>query len=200
MEALKNKRGETRHRLLEAARDCLAEEGYAGLSTRRVAARAGVPLSQIHYHFGAKRTLVLALFDHLNSELLERQSRMYSQEAPLWKRWEQACDFLDEDLKSGYVRILQELIAAGYSDTEIAERIRTQLGGWAQLLAEVAKESEARFGSLGPFSAEEVAALAGAAFLGAEQAKLLGFTEEEIPTRAALRRFGELLRDFEETL
>jgi AcrR family transcriptional regulator len=56
MKALKNKRGETRERLLVAARSCLADEGYAGLSTRRVAARAGAPLSQIHYHFGSKRT------------------------------------------------------------------------------------------------------------------------------------------------
>ena len=200
MEATKNKRGETRERLLVAARNCLADEGYAGLSTRRVAARAGAPLSQIHYHFGSKRTLVLALFEHLNAELLERQSRMYGQDAPLWKRWAQACDFLDEDLKSGYVRVLQELVAAGYTDDEIAKRVRLELGGWGRLLAQVAKEAEARFGSLGPFSADEMGALVGAVFLGAEQAKLLGFTEAEIPTMTALRRFGQLIRDFEERL
>jgi len=200
MEALKNKRGETRERLLVAARNCLGDEGYAGLSTRRVAARAGAPLSQIHYHFGSKRTLVLALFEHLNAELLERQSRMYGQEAPLWKRWDQACDFLDEDLKSGYVRVLQELIAAGYTDDEIAKRVRLELGGWARLLAQVAKEAQARVGPLGPFSADEIGALVGAVFLGAEQAKLLGFTEAEIPTITALRRFGQLIRDFEERL
>jgi AcrR family transcriptional regulator len=165
-----------------------------------VAARAGAPLSQIHYPFGSKRTLVLALFEHLNAELLERQSRMYGQDAPLWKRWDQACDFLDEDLKSGYVRVLQELIAAAYTDDEIAKRVRLELGGWARLLAQVAKEAEARFGSLGPFSADETSALVGAIFLGAEQAKLLGFTEAEIPTTTALRRFGHLIRDFEERL
>ena len=200
MKALKNKRGETRERLLIAARSCLAAEGYAGLATRRVAARAGAPLSQIHYHFGSKRTLVLALFEHLNAELLERQSRMYGQDAPLWKRWDQACDFLEEDLKSGYVRVLQELIAAGYTDHEIAKRVRLELSGWARLFAQVAKEAEARFGSLGPFSADEIGALVGAIFLGAEQAKLLGFTEAEIPVMTGLRRFGHLIRDFEERL
>jgi hypothetical protein len=118
----------------------------------------------------------------------------------LWKRWDQACDFLDEDLKSGYVRVLQELVAAGYTDDEIAKRVRLELGGWGRLLAQVAKAAEARFGSLGPFSADEIGALVGAVFLGAEQAKLLGFTEAEIPTMTALRRFGQLIRDFEERL
>ena len=45
-----------------------------GLSTRDVAAAAGVPLSQIHYHFGSKQGLVLALFEYLNAQLLDRQN------------------------------------------------------------------------------------------------------------------------------
>ena len=41
---------------------------------------------------------------------------MYDAPDPLWVRWDRACDFLDADLESGYVRILQEMIAAGWSD------------------------------------------------------------------------------------
>ena len=48
--------------------------------------------------------------------------RMYAQDAPLWRRYEQACDFLEDDLESGYVRVLQEMIAAGWSNPEIAGR------------------------------------------------------------------------------
>ena len=47
----------------EAAKKVLRRNGYAGLSTRDVAAEAGVPLSQIHYHFGSKQGMVLALFE-----------------------------------------------------------------------------------------------------------------------------------------
>ena len=43
---------------------------------------------------------------------------------PLWQRWERACDYLDEDLASGYVRILQEMMAAGWSNPEIAAAVR----------------------------------------------------------------------------
>ena len=41
---------------------------------------------------------MLALLDHENQRLVERQRQMYGTEAPLWQRYEQACDFLDDDL------------------------------------------------------------------------------------------------------
>ncbi len=71
------KKGETSTTLLEAAKKVLRQNGYAGLSTRDVAAAAGVPLSQIHYHFGSKQGMVLALFEYLNAQLLDRQNAMF---------------------------------------------------------------------------------------------------------------------------
>lgn len=191
-------RRDTRLELLTAAEICLQREGYGELSTRRVADHAGVPLSQIHYHFGSKQGLVLALLDHLNARLLKRQAAVFAEPMPLSRRWERACDFLDEDLASGYVRILQEMIAAGWSNPKIAAAVRHDLQGWFVLLTGLAKEAEQRFGRLVPFAANEVAALVGAAFLGAEAAILLGFEREDIPVRPALRRFGELIRQAEE--
>ncbi len=52
---------DTRGAIVAAARSCLLADGYANLSTRRVADAAEVPLSQIHYHFGSKRQLILAV-------------------------------------------------------------------------------------------------------------------------------------------
>ena len=49
------KKPETGTTLLEATKKVLRQNGYAGLSTRDVAEAAGVPLSQIHYHFGSKQ-------------------------------------------------------------------------------------------------------------------------------------------------
>ena len=60
--------------ILAAARTCLFADGYAGLSTRKVAQEAGVPLSQVHYHFGSKGGLVLALLETENRRRLARQS------------------------------------------------------------------------------------------------------------------------------
>ncbi|BCB83073.1 hypothetical protein Psuf_003860 [Phytohabitans suffuscus] len=142
--------GETADRILQAARSGLLTDGYAALSTRRVADLAGVPLSQIHYHFGGKQGLILALLERENTRLVERQRLMYGTETPLWKRYEQACDFLEDDLASGYVRVLQEMMAAGWSDRELARQVVAMLNAWFTVLEEVAGEAEARFGSLGP--------------------------------------------------
>ena len=76
----------------------LLADGYANLSTRRVADAAGVPLSQIHYHFGSKQQLILAVLEAENARLLERQRAMFGGPEPLWQQWERACDFFDEDL------------------------------------------------------------------------------------------------------
>jgi AcrR family transcriptional regulator len=188
---------ETRTRILEAARSCLLADGYASLSTRRVAEAADVPLSQIHYWFGSKQELILAVLAVENERLLARQSSMYGGDEPLWRQWERACDFLETDLASGYVRILQEMIAAGWSDPVVAASVRALLTGWFDLLTDVARREQERSGGLGPFSPNEVAALMGLPFMGAESAILLGISEEELPTRAALRKVGLLLRRIE---
>lgn len=192
----RQKSGDTSTSIIAAARGCLLRDGYGRLSTRAVADAAGVPLSQIHYHFGSKQELILAVLAAENERLLERQKEMYASPEPLWRQWERACEFLETDLKSGYVRILQEMIAAGWSDPEIARSVRTLLGEWFRLLRQVAEREEKRVG-LGPFSSAEVAALMGLPFLGAESAILLGFSDKELPTRAALRKVGEVLRGLE---
>jgi len=188
---------DTRSAILAAARGRLLADGYANLSTRSVAEAAGVPLSQIHYHFGSKRQLILAVLDAENVRLLERQREMFDTPQPLWVRWERACDFLDVDIESGYVRILQEMIAAGWSDPEVAENVRRMVGGWYGLLAEVARREVERGAEFGDFTPDEVAALMGTPFLGAEELILLGVTESALPMRSALRKVGKLLQTLE---
>lgn len=193
-------RSTTRRDLLDAAQKCLCQEGYARFSTRRVADLAAVPLSQIHYHFGSKRGLALAVLDNQNRRLLERQASTFAETISLSDRWERACDYLDEDLSSGYVRVLQEMIAAGWSDPEIAAAVRRDLRGWYELLTSLAEEAGRRFGGLGPFSPAEVACLVGHAFIGTEALILLGLEDAELPGRQALRKFAALIRVMEADL
>jgi AcrR family transcriptional regulator len=188
---------DTPGRIADAARSCLLDDGYANLSTRRVAERAGVPLSQIHYHFKGKQGLLLAVLERENERLVDRQTRMYAADSPLSERYDQACDFLDDDLASGYVRVLQEMIAGGWSDDAVAEKVVALLKSWLDLLCEVADEAERRFGSLGPFSAEDVAMLVGMAFIGGESLLLLEDPGWKKSARTALRRVGDLIRQAE---
>ena len=189
------KKPETSVSLLEAAKKVLRQKGYAALSTRDVAAVAGVPLSQIHYHFGSKQGMVLALFEYLNAQLLDRQNALFHDPAlKLSEQWNRACDYLDDDIASGYVRVLQELTAASWSDAEIAKVVRAGLITWFDLLTELARKADRELGGMGPLPAEEVAALIGCAFMGAESLYLLGAERKGVPVRQALRRVGDLIR------
>lgn len=190
--------GSTRDGILDATRNRLLADGYANLSTRKVAVEAGVPLSQLHYHFGSKNGLILALLEQENRRRLDRQRVMYAADAPLWRRYEQACDYLDEDLESGYVRVLQEMTAAGWSEPAVGTAVRGLLFGWYELLIDVMTQAEAEHGPLGPFTAEELATLIGNAFMGSESLLLLGFDRQTLPIRSALRRVGQLFRTWED--
>lgn len=59
------KSAQTRLRMLEAATDCLVENGYAGLLTSHVAERAGVSRGAMHHHFATRMDLVSALVEHI---------------------------------------------------------------------------------------------------------------------------------------
>lgn len=193
-----DKRSDTALMILRAAKDSLLESGYAGLSTRSIAEEAGVPLSQIHYHFGSKQNLVLAVLEAENQRLLDRQESMFQSDLPLWRQWEQACDYLDEDIDSGYVRVLHEMVAVGWSDPLVAKAVWDQLGGWYRLLTDVARRAERELGGFGPFTAEEISVLAGAPFLATEMLVLLGVEESEFPAKSALRKIGQVIRSMEE--
>ena len=189
------KKPETGATLLEAAKKVLRQNGYSGLSTRDVAAAAGVPLSQIHYHFGSKQGMVLALFEYLNGQLLDRQNALFRDATlKLSEQWDRACDYLDDDIASGYVCVAQELIAASWADAGVAKVVRAGMIGWFDLIIELARKAERELGGLGPFSPEEVAALVGSAFIGAESLYLLGIEKKGAPMRQALRRMGDLIR------
>ena len=188
----------TRQAILDATQKVLRDSGYSGLSTRDVALAAGVPLSQIHYHFASKQGLVVAMFEFQNAQLLDRQTNMYADPSmPISAQWDRACDYLDDDLKSGYVRTLMELWAASWSDPDLARVMRDSITGWMDLLTSVAKRAEKELGPLDPFAAEDISSLVGAAFIGAEAFLLLDYETKRIPVRRALRRIGEAIRRLE---
>jgi AcrR family transcriptional regulator len=54
---------ETRREILKAAEESFAASGFVGATTRQVAARAGVNVATLHYHFGSKERLYRAVLD-----------------------------------------------------------------------------------------------------------------------------------------
>src|SRR5437879_1991191 len=58
-------------RILDAAEDVFAEQGYGAASTREMARRAGVPFGALHYHWGSKEQLWEAVFKRLGERTRE---------------------------------------------------------------------------------------------------------------------------------
>ena len=111
---------------------------------------------------------------------------------PLWRRYEQACDFLEDDLESGYVRVLQEMIAAGWSDADDRRARRASLlAGWYELLTEVATEAAERFGGARSVHARRGRHPRSATCSSARRrCSCSGSTATQLPIRAGLRRVG----------
>ncbi len=71
-------RPDRRQDILESAEALFAERGYAAVSVRDIAARAGVPLALVGYYFGRKPELFATIFEHRQANLEERISRIRS--------------------------------------------------------------------------------------------------------------------------
>lgn len=191
---------DTRTLILEAAGQILRGEGYGALSTRRIAEAAGVPLSQTHYHFGSRQGLVLALLEYEDAKLLERQTALHTSDRPLSEKWALACDYAEDDLASGYVRLLHEMAGAGYSNAEIAAALCARLEGWYALLVGLARRAARELGGLGPFTPEEVGLLIGQSFLGLQVLQLLDAAGARENGIRALRKFGDLIAERERSV
>ncbi len=187
----------TRSQILAAAREVLAADGYSGASTRAVADRAGVRLSLVHYHFGGKRGLLAAVLEYENEQLLERQRKLYAKEEPLAEKWRTACTYLHEDVRSGYVRILWELWAAGLTDEDLAQRWRDASAAWRLLLERVVEDWATSVGVAVPMSPRALATLVVNMFQGAEVEILAGVSERDAPHYEALEAVGALIARLE---
>src|SRR4051794_39155865 len=61
----------SRRRLLNAAVEILAEEGYLGLTVKKVGERAGVSRGMVNYHFTSKAGLVEAVVADIRETFID---------------------------------------------------------------------------------------------------------------------------------
>lgn len=62
----------TRNRLIAAAREIFARQGYEGATIRAITRRVGVNVSAVTYHFGSKENLYFAVLHDVLSPLRDR--------------------------------------------------------------------------------------------------------------------------------
>ena len=70
----------------------MLEEGYAAVTSRRIAAHAGLKPQLVHYYFRTMDDLFLALFRRRADQGLERQMGALNSAQPLWSLWDLSRD------------------------------------------------------------------------------------------------------------
>jgi len=78
----------TREQLVDAAERLLLRDGYAAVSSRRVAAEAGLKPALVHYYFRTMDDLFLAVFRRRAEQNLTRLDRVLESPQPLRALWE----------------------------------------------------------------------------------------------------------------
>jgi AcrR family transcriptional regulator len=187
----------TRQSILEAARRRLCQTGYAQLNMRDIARDAGINHGLINYHFQGKQQLVMAVLDEANKKLLERQMQMYASPASASEKWQQACDFYEDDLKSGFVRLLMELMGASFHDERLREEFTPRMLAWIKLIEDAVTEFLRKSKLELPVSAQAISAWIGWFWTGMEASMTLGITEGQGHQREALEAVARLLRAVE---
>jgi AcrR family transcriptional regulator len=134
MEATATRRETATSALLDAAERLLIETGYAGLTTRRVAAEAGVNHGLVHYYFGSMEELLLQVLERFTDRLIERQAAMYEADVPFLDKWRTAMRWLEEDIQAGYPKVWWELQAMAWNHPEMRERLMKVDAEWRGLL------------------------------------------------------------------
>jgi AcrR family transcriptional regulator len=82
----------TREVLLDAAESLMRESGYAGVTSRRLAAKAGLKPPLVHYYFRTMDDLFLALLRRVEERMDERQSAILRSDKPLRALWDLISD------------------------------------------------------------------------------------------------------------
>jgi AcrR family transcriptional regulator len=117
----------TRGLLLDAAEKLMLEDGYAAVTSRRLAARAGLKPQLVHYYFRTMDDLFLALFRRRADQGLERQARALATEQPLWTLWDLSRDARGTALTMEFTALANHRKAIRTELLASAERYRAGL-------------------------------------------------------------------------
>jgi AcrR family transcriptional regulator len=102
--------------LLDAAEQLMVEEGYAAVTSRRLANKAGLKPQLVHYYFRTMEELFLEVFRRRGEEALEVHAQMLQSPQPLWALWRFGTD-------PAFTRISMEFMALANHRKEMRAEI-----------------------------------------------------------------------------
>ncbi|MFJ1456295.1 TetR/AcrR family transcriptional regulator [Nocardia sp. N2S4-5] len=133
----------TRAALLDAAQQIMLEEGYAAVSTRRLAARAGANSALVYYYFGTMDNLFAELFRRGAERSYQLQVEALSAPQPMWSLWESIHEQSQNALTMEFVALANHRKTIRTEIAESSKRFRTlQLEAVTKIFADYGYESD----------------------------------------------------------
>ena len=131
--------------LLDAAERLLLDIGYAGITTRKLAAEAGVNHGLVHYYFGSVENLLVRVLERFTARLTARQRALYADpDVPFIEKWRQAMRYLvGDDVE--YEKVWLELQALAWNNPELRDRVAQVDQEWRAVLTEAFAEPRERY-------------------------------------------------------
>jgi AcrR family transcriptional regulator len=137
--------------LLDAAERLLVEVGHAGITTRRLAAEAGVNHGLVHYYFSSVENLLVRVLERFTDRLIARQRAMYSADVPFIDKWRTAMRYLDTDRE--YQKVWCELQALAWNRPELRGPVAHVNEEWRAVLMDAFAGPRERYGIEMPLDA-----------------------------------------------
>ena len=126
--------------LLDAAEQLMLEEGYAAVTSRRLAHKAGLKPQLVHYYFRTMEELFLEVFRRRAEEGLEVQARALQSPQPLWALWRFGTD-------PAFTRISMEFMALANHRKEMRAEIAYYAERFREEQRQAVTEALQRYGA-----------------------------------------------------
>ncbi|BAY87015.1 TetR family transcriptional regulator [Calothrix parasitica NIES-267] len=134
---------DTKEQILNVAERLFAEKGFAGTSLRNVIREAGVNIAAVHYHFGSKEELFIAVVRRVAQQIVTSQVEELSKYENL-----EEPPSLENILEAFYgppLRIITQMGEAGVIRAQFMGRCRAEPFPIQQLSDKEFHESQRRF-------------------------------------------------------
>jgi AcrR family transcriptional regulator len=164
----RDRSADTRAALIEGAIEALRTAGFAGASAREIARMAGCNQTLVFYHFGSVIDLLLAALDSISERRMAAYRGVLDHARSVSDLVESARSIFVEDLDSGHVTVLVEMIAGARSVPGLGEQVAARVAPWREFAEAAVRGALASSPLARLMPAKDVAHAVVAGFLGLE--------------------------------
>lgn len=134
---------DARTALLDAVERLMLSEGYAAVTSRRVAAEAGVNPGLVYYYFGPMDNLFVEVFRRSAARMLARQAEALASEQPLWALWDLISDQTNTALNLEFLALGNHRKVVMDEMKDFSKRFRrVQFNGLSKILVKYGVDTE----------------------------------------------------------